>query len=262
MPSRIIREGILSSERVDQLPDWAAECFYRRLMSVVDDFGRYYGNASLIRAACYPLKIDTVSNPDIDRWLDDCAKAALICIYESNTKRYLQMLDFRQQTRAKDSKFPAPDEQALRTRIASATHLKTSVHLDGVVVVVGDVVEYGVGVGDDKPQKRAKRKTSTPLPENFRISERVETWAKEKGHSHLSERLEQFIGYVRRSGKTYVDWDEALMSAIREDWAKLSKGKTNGKGYESERDKSRKRTIKGLTGYDPDAIEGVSTRVD
>jgi hypothetical protein len=39
MPSRLLREGILDSEAVNAL-SFAAEVFYRRLMSVVDDFGR------------------------------------------------------------------------------------------------------------------------------------------------------------------------------------------------------------------------------
>jgi T5orf172 domain len=45
MPNRVIREGILSSERVDQL-DAASEVFYRRLMS---KFGFVYilGNSAM-----------------------------------------------------------------------------------------------------------------------------------------------------------------------------------------------------------------------
>ncbi len=39
MPNRIIREGILTSEAVNSL-SWEAEVFFRRLLSVVDDFGR------------------------------------------------------------------------------------------------------------------------------------------------------------------------------------------------------------------------------
>ena len=38
MPSRVIRDGILESESVNAL-SWEAELFFRRLMSVVDDFG-------------------------------------------------------------------------------------------------------------------------------------------------------------------------------------------------------------------------------
>ena len=40
MPNRIIREGHLDSERVDQLSE-QAENFYSRLRLVVDDYGRF-----------------------------------------------------------------------------------------------------------------------------------------------------------------------------------------------------------------------------
>ncbi len=40
MPVRLIRPGILSSLRVNRLTE-GQEVFYRRLLSVVDDFGRY-----------------------------------------------------------------------------------------------------------------------------------------------------------------------------------------------------------------------------
>jgi hypothetical protein len=77
----------------------------------------------------------------------------------------------------------------------------------------------GEGTGDipAKPGKKIK----TPLPENFSISGRVEAWAKEKGYSRLAEHLENFVSAAKRRGYTYVDWDEALMEAIRKDWAKL-----------------------------------------
>lgn len=75
--------------------------------------------------------------------------------------------------------------------------------------------------------KRAKGTTEktknrrTPLPEGFGISDRVKAWASEKGYSRLHEHFEYFISYVKRSGKLYCDWDEALMTAIRDNWAKL-----------------------------------------
>ncbi len=48
MPNRILREGILTSERVNLL-SWEAEVFYRRLMSVVDDYGRFHAHPALLR---------------------------------------------------------------------------------------------------------------------------------------------------------------------------------------------------------------------
>lgn len=122
MPNRILREGILTSERVDALTSWASEVFYRRVISVVDDFGRYSANSSLLRAACYPLKIDKVSNADIGKWLSDCETAALISTYDSGGKRYLQVLDFRQQQRADKSKYPEPPTNAAQVRSERVAH--------------------------------------------------------------------------------------------------------------------------------------------
>lgn len=61
----------------------------------------------------------------------------------------------------------------------------------------------------------------TTLPDNFGISDRVRRWAVEKGHRNLDTHLEYFTLYVRRTGKEYVDWDAALQTAIRDNWAKI-----------------------------------------
>ena len=73
-----------------------------------------------------------------------------------------------------------------------------------------------------KSEKIKKPKTiMTTLPENFEVSERVKIWAAQKGFDRLEEHLEYFIGYAVASGKKYADWDQALMNAIRGNWAKL-----------------------------------------
>lgn len=107
MPTRMLRDGILSSERIASLPGWAAEVFYRRLMSVVDDYGRYHGVPTLLRAACYPRQIDRVTDADIVGWLRDAERAGLLQTYAVSGKPYVQLLDFGQRVQAK-SKFPAP----------------------------------------------------------------------------------------------------------------------------------------------------------
>lgn len=110
MPNRIVREGILTSERVDKLSP-PAEVTYRRLMSVVDDFGRYSANPKLIRAATYPLRLDRVSDRDIGQHIAECEQAGLIRTYEAQGKPHLEIIDFRQRTRATASKWPSPDGQ-------------------------------------------------------------------------------------------------------------------------------------------------------
>jgi len=147
MPNRILREGILTSEAVNSL-SWAEETFYRRLMSVVDDFGRYYASPKLLRAACYPLHIDKVSDADVGKWLTSCVTAALVSVYPaSDGKRYLEVLNFKQQVRAKDSKFPHPIGECVADAQQVHSSGKASAHLD--VDVFEDVSE------DDKaPRKR------------------------------------------------------------------------------------------------------------
>ena len=108
MPNRIIREGILSSERVNALSE-SEELFYRRLMSVVDDYGRYSTNPMLLRAACYPMKLDTKTEAQISEYIASCWKVGLIKVYRVGSKSYLQVEDFHQRTRIMKSKFPAPE---------------------------------------------------------------------------------------------------------------------------------------------------------
>ena len=141
MPTRILREGILTSRRVNSLAP-PAELFYRRLMSVVDDYGRYFSHESLLRAACYPFQLSLVSDSQVATYRDACIGAKLIFHYSVDGTDYLQMLDTRQQIRSK-SKFPEPDEQLYNKFISNANQSKINrqanvLVVEGVVVVEGE----------------------------------------------------------------------------------------------------------------------------
>jgi hypothetical protein len=92
---------------VDSLSD-GAQLFFYRLLSVVDDYGRYYASPGTLRGACWPLNPDRVSQEDVLRWLMECSAAELVILYKSGRSRFLQLTDFKQQVRSK-SKFPDPD---------------------------------------------------------------------------------------------------------------------------------------------------------
>ncbi|HRO97633.1 MAG TPA: hypothetical protein PLY79_11275 [Ferruginibacter sp.] len=109
MPDRIVRANILTSDLVNQL-SWPAEVFYRRLMSVVDDYGRFEGRVSILRASLYPLKLNQVSEADIVKWKNECSEAGLISLYEVESKEYLVILKFNQRLRAAKSKYPPPSD--------------------------------------------------------------------------------------------------------------------------------------------------------
>ncbi len=113
MPSRIVREGIISSPRVNRLT-FGAELLYRRLMSVADDYGRFHASPVTIRAACWPFCPEKVSESQIKKWLTECLQgdSPLISEYTAQGGRYLIINDFGQQIRTK-SKFPNPDNDLI-----------------------------------------------------------------------------------------------------------------------------------------------------
>ena len=126
MPNRILREGILTSSAVARL-GWAEEVFYRRLHSVVDDFGRYYADEGMLRAACYPRQLNKVSDSDIGKWLRACVDAALGRVYPAEDgESYLEVVKFGQQVRAKKSKFPDMRSSC----VAGAQQPKANARLD------------------------------------------------------------------------------------------------------------------------------------
>lgn len=128
MPTRLIREGINSSARVDLLSA-ETEVFYRRVLNVVDDYGRFDARPALLIAACYPLRAGSMNPDAVERMLSECATGCLplIRVYVVGGKRYLEVQDFRQQIRSNRSKYPAPSsadaEQSLNTCSANATQV-------------------------------------------------------------------------------------------------------------------------------------------
>lgn len=109
MPNRIVREGILSSERVDKIAENpACEVFYRRLLNVADDFGRFSSDPRIVRAALYPLRLDSHPESEIRDHIGACEEAGLLITYLVNGKPYLELSDFRQRLRRMVSKYAGP----------------------------------------------------------------------------------------------------------------------------------------------------------
>lgn len=161
MPSRLIREGILTSDRIDQL-DAAGEVFYRRLMSKVDDHGLYDARPLILRASLFPLRVDRVREADISRWIAACEKAGLIALYSHDGKPFLQMRDTRWSARS-EPKYPLPSSpgSAQMTTENSCAQPKTLVPVFVGVGVVGDVACAPAGALFEEfwksyPKKKAK----------------------------------------------------------------------------------------------------------
>lgn len=160
MPNRILRGDILTSDRVARL-SWAGEVFYRRLMSAVDDFGRFDGRLSVLRGTLYPLQIDKVTERDVGKWRQESVDAGLVTLYAVDGKEYLCLLRFNQQVRAKLSKYPSPPSETAcaadaTQMLADAQHVLStraaSAHLDGDGDVCGVGDEGGVAISSEPPK--------------------------------------------------------------------------------------------------------------
>lgn len=108
MPNRILKESICTSEDINHLT-WFEEALFYRLIVNCDDFGRFYGNPSIVKGKLFPLK--TVTNRQIDDALNKLATAGMVIRYVSDGKPFLQLAtwDKHQHKRAKYSKYPEPD---------------------------------------------------------------------------------------------------------------------------------------------------------
>lgn len=107
MPTRLIRDAILTSGRVASL-SWEAEVFYRRLLSLVDDYGLSDARPSVLRSALYPLQLEKMSECNVQRCLAACETAGLILLFTRNGKSFLMVRDFGQSLRSAP-KYPLPD---------------------------------------------------------------------------------------------------------------------------------------------------------
>lgn len=110
MPDRYLRTGLLSSERIAAAGE-PAEILFTRLLLVIDDFARYDGRLTVICRACWPGGFDTDPKPDeVRQRLDSLIAHKAVVAYEVGGKPFIYIPNFKQRTRAKKSKWPAPPQ--------------------------------------------------------------------------------------------------------------------------------------------------------
>ena len=109
MPNRLLKEGIVDSDRINSLSA-QAEVFFYRLLVVSDDFGCMDARTSILRARCFPLR-DNVSSDHINKWILELLEQKLLISYTCECQPYVQILKWEQRVRSK-GKYPQPtDEQ-------------------------------------------------------------------------------------------------------------------------------------------------------
>jgi hypothetical protein len=104
MPTRMVREGLLDSDRYWAVTIEARQLFWH-LMLLADDFGCVSLAPAFIRRRCFD---DGPSQEKIDRLITQLMDVDLIRVYESNGARYAFIPRFQQRLKRFTLKHPEP----------------------------------------------------------------------------------------------------------------------------------------------------------
>ena len=209
---RTIKPEFWASEQVMECSP-IARLLFIGLWNFCDDGGNHVDSDRTIKAEIFPG--DDISSQDVRRLLDELSSNGLISLYSSNGKGFIHVTGWQHQKIDRPSyKHPAfPGDASPNVRR----------------MIDEDSPPEGKGrEGKGKEGDMTRQDASSPpkgrkhsIPADFGISERVSRWAAEKGYTRLPERLERFVSVAKAKGYQYIDWDEAFMNAIRDDWAKF-----------------------------------------
>lgn len=215
--ARNIKPGFFKNDQLAELP-FEFRILFQGLWCEADRAGRLEDRAKRIKAEVFPY-----DDVDVESGLAALSSAGFIERYEVNGIKYIQVSEFakHQNPHCKEaaSTIPAPCKHSADPGDSGASRADSLIPDSGFS-------DSGFKAQGDKSPRRGKP-LKTPMPEGFALSERVKRWAAEKGHGRLTERFEHFVGAARARGYTYADWDEALMNAIRDDWAKFGSDKAS-----------------------------------
>lgn len=206
--ARNLKPGFFKNDKLADLP-FQYRILFQGLWCIADREGRLEARPKRIKAEVFPY--DEV---DVEAGLVALESAGFIECYSVEKAHYIQVLAFKkhQNPHCKEaaSTIPAPCGHGASTEISGTSPADS----------LNPITDSLNPIDGDAPSRRGKPR-KRPIPADFGISERVTRWAGEKGYTRLPERLERFVSVARAKGYQYIDWDEAFMNAIRDDWAKF-----------------------------------------
>lgn len=119
MPQRFLRPGLTTSQRFNAA-SWQAQSLYVRLITLVDDYGRFDAHPMLLKSLAFPF------NPEItcEQMISLCEQLLandLADFYEKDGKKYLQLSRWQEKARS-HSKFPSFDDEACKHLLTFANN--------------------------------------------------------------------------------------------------------------------------------------------
>jgi len=218
VPNRIIKETICTSEDIAQL-SFGAEVLFYRLMVKADDFGCYHGNLKIIKNTCFPLKADDIKDKQIVEWLNELVNVGMIFFYAAGDgKLYLKLTKWEkhQQKRAKNSKFPTPDDD-------DVTVMSDDFNCNQLLTYVPENRESRNENRESRIENTDTAHTSTSKPEKIKYADFVsltnaeyEALVAKLGEEATKRCIEILDNYKGATGKKYKSDYRAILNWVVE----------------------------------------------
>lgn len=118
MPQRFLRPGITTSAAWNAV-SFPAQSLYIRILTLVDDFGRYDGRVAVLHGYCFPLRPD-VKPQQTAAMRSELQKAGLIEVYHVEEKEILQITRWQERARGEKSKYPDKPAETIEPQESAA----------------------------------------------------------------------------------------------------------------------------------------------
>lgn len=217
MPNRILKEGITTSDTIDDM-SWFEECFFYRLIVNCDDYGRFDARPAVLKARLFPLK-DRLTLKDVESALKKLTDIGCVNLYEYDGKPYLYLTAWSLHQRVRDSKekYPSPDSDGSRRVAASCGEMRR----DFAVIQSNP---------NPNPNPNPKERTRFTPP----TVEEVKAYCKERKNSVDAETFVDF--YASKGWKVgntpMKDWQSAVRTwEKRETFPQRGKPKSKALDY-------------------------------
>lgn len=119
MPQRFLRPGITTSDAWNSV-SFGAQSLFIRILTLVDDFGRYDGRVPILHGHCFALRPDVLQKHTAG-FRSELQRVALIDLYVVDGKEFIQVSKWHERARSDSSKYPSPQDCAAER---SGTHEK------------------------------------------------------------------------------------------------------------------------------------------
>ena len=227
--ARNIKPAIMDNEILAELEPLTRLLFVY-LWMLADREGRLEDRPK--RIAAQALAYDRAA--DVGAMLGNLQSAGFIARYVVDGKACIQILAFKehQNPHIRESASELPEYNPATTKAGTEHNLGSAEapprSPDPGFRIPDPGLSDSSSPGSTPAPRRKPKSQKTTIPDDFRISERVRTWAAKGGYTRLDEHLDAFRRKCEANGYKKVNWDSAFMEAVREDWAKLRGRVANG----------------------------------